>query len=141
MAAVEPQIAVIGAGYVGLPLAAELAEAGRPVVLVDVDADRVARINLGQSYIADVPSERLRALVERGAVRGTTSDQLKPILERVSGLRAGIDFNLAMAPERIDPGNRTHTIRTVPKVVGGLTAACTERAMALYAPAIDSLVA
>src|SRR6478672_4268806 len=73
MAAVEPQIAVIGAGYVGLPLAAELAEAGRPVVLVDVDADRVARINLGQSYIADVPSERLRALVERGAVRGTTS--------------------------------------------------------------------
>jgi UDP-N-acetyl-D-glucosamine dehydrogenase len=199
MAAVEPQIAVIGAGYVGLPLAAELAEAGRPVVLVDVDADRVARINLGQSYIADVPSERLRALVERGAVRattsagavvacedivicvptpltrnrepdlsyieaaaeamaphlrrghlvvlesttypGTTRDQLRPILERISGLRAGIDFNLAMAPERIDPGNRTHTIRTVPKVVGGLTAACTERAMALYAPAIDSLVA
>jgi UDP-N-acetyl-D-glucosamine dehydrogenase len=194
----EPQIAVIGAGYVGLPLAVELAEAGRPVVLVDVDADRVARINLGQSYIADVPAERLRALVERGVVRattsagavvacedilicvptpltrnrepdlsyieaaadaiaphlrrgqlvvlesttypGTTRDQLKPILERVSGLRAGVDFHLAMAPERIDPGNRTHTIRTVPKVVGGLTPACTERAMALYAPAIDSLV-
>ena len=55
------------------------------------------------------------------------------MLERVSGLEAGSDFHLAMSPERIDPGRTDYTVRTMPKVVGGLTPACTERAVALYA--------
>ena len=56
-----------------------------------------------------------------------------PMLERASGLVAGSDFHLAMSPERIDPGRTDYTVRTMPKIVGGLTPACTERAVALYA--------
>jgi UDP-N-acetyl-D-glucosamine dehydrogenase len=194
----EPRIAIIGAGYVGLPLAVELAAAGQPVVCIETAAEKVQRINHGDSYIGDVPSERLRALVDEGLLRattspaavtavrdiilcvgtpltpnrepdlsyitraadsiaphlqrgqlvvlesttypGTTREVLKPILEHVSGLVAGEDFHLAMSPERIDPGRTDFTIRTTPKVVGGLTEACTERTCELYAPAVDTLV-
>jgi UDP-N-acetyl-D-glucosamine dehydrogenase len=65
-------VAIVGAGYVGVPLAQVFAEAGRSVLLVDVDADRVARLNRGESYIEDVPSERLRALVAEGTLAATT---------------------------------------------------------------------
>jgi UDP-N-acetyl-D-glucosamine dehydrogenase len=194
----EPRIAVVGAGYVGLPLAVELAAAGQSVVCIDPNADKVRQINHGDSYIGDVPSERLAELVEQGLVRattsfaavaaardivlcvptpltpnrepdlsyitaaaqgvaphlqrgqlvvlesttypGTTREVLKPILETVSGLRAGEDFHLAMSPERIDPGNQRFTVKNTPKVVGGLTDACADRACALYEPAVDTLV-
>jgi UDP-N-acetyl-D-glucosamine dehydrogenase len=66
-------IAVVGAGYVGVPLAATFAEAGCRVLLVDVVEDVVARLNRGESHITDVPSERLGPLVEGGLVRATTS--------------------------------------------------------------------
>jgi len=66
-------IAVVGAGYVGVPLAATFAEAGCRVVVVDVLEDVVARLNRGESHIEDVPSERLAPLVERGLVHATTS--------------------------------------------------------------------
>jgi UDP-N-acetyl-D-glucosamine dehydrogenase len=69
----EYQVAVIGAGYVGVPLAATFAEAGCRVLLVDVLEDVVAALNRGESHIADVPSERLAPLVERGLVHATTS--------------------------------------------------------------------
>ncbi len=59
-------VAIIGAGYVGLPLAQVFADAGRAVVLVDVSDERVAQILRGESYIEDVPSERLQALSIRG---------------------------------------------------------------------------
>jgi UDP-N-acetyl-D-glucosamine dehydrogenase len=65
-------VAIVGAGYVGVPLAQVFAEAGRSVLLVDVDPDRVARLNRGESYIEDVPSERLRALVAEGTLAATT---------------------------------------------------------------------
>jgi UDP-N-acetyl-D-glucosamine dehydrogenase len=65
-------IAVVGAGYVGVPLAATFAEAGCRVLLVDVLEDVVAALNRGESHIADVPSERLAPLVERGLVHATT---------------------------------------------------------------------
>jgi len=71
-------VGVIGAGYVGVPLAATFAEAGCRVLLVDVLEDVVAALNRGESHIADIPSERLGPLVERGLVHATTSyDELR----------------------------------------------------------------
>jgi UDP-N-acetyl-D-glucosamine dehydrogenase len=190
-------LAIIGAGYVGLPLAAAFAEAGKRVHCVDADPERVAAIGRGESAIGDVSSVRLAPLVADGRISaggniaavaeadailicvptplsenrepdvgivasvaasiaphlragqlvvlesttypGTTRELVAPLLER-SGLRAGADFHLAMSPERIDPGRTDHTVRTTPKVVGGLTPACTERARELYAACVDELV-
>ena len=78
-------------------------------------------------------------VLESTTYPGTTDELVLPILER-SGLRAGKDFFLAFSPERIDPGNATFNTRNVPKVVGGLTPACTELARALYAGAIETIV-
>ena len=190
-------VAIVGAGYVGLPLARTFAEAGKSVVLVDVDAERVAQLERGVSYIEDVPGETFLALVESGRIGattdydelreadailialptplsrqrepdlsillsateviatklrpghlvvlesttypGTTREKLQPILERGSGLRAGEDFHLAFSPERVDPGNRDWTTKSVPKVVGGVNDESTEAAAALYAEAIDTI--
>jgi UDP-N-acetyl-D-glucosamine dehydrogenase len=192
------EIAVVGAGYVGLPLAQTFAEAGRSVVLVDVDADVVAALNRGESHIEDVPSGELEPLVRDGRVSatldydvlrevdailialptpispqrepdlsivagatagiaerhrpgqlvvlesttypGTTRELIVPTLERGSGLKAGVDFNVAFSPERVDPGRTDHTTKTTPKVVGGLTPACTDRAAALYRSSVDEIV-
>lgn len=72
------QTGVVGLGYVGLPLAVEFAEAGFNVIGLDVDADKVARINAGESYIPDIPTERLKPLVKSGKLCATTSyDDLK----------------------------------------------------------------
>ena len=78
-------------------------------------------------------------ILESTTYPGTTDELLLPILER-GGLRAGRDFFLAFSPERIDPGNPTFNTRNVPKVVGGLTATCTELAQALYETAVETVV-
>jgi UDP-N-acetyl-D-glucosamine dehydrogenase len=71
-------VAIVGAGYVGLPLARTFADAGKSVLLVDVDADRVAQLNAGESYIEDVPGDVLRPLVDAGLVSATTDyDELR----------------------------------------------------------------
>ncbi len=64
-------IAIIGLGYVGLPLAVALAETGFPVVGIDVDGRKVADINRGASYVGDIPSERLAPVVRSGKLRAT----------------------------------------------------------------------
>jgi UDP-N-acetyl-D-glucosamine dehydrogenase len=189
------KIGIVGLGYVGLPLAVAFAEAGCDVVGVDTDTRRLERLRRSESDIEDIPSERLRAIVERftasDAYRdlaqcdaviicvptplanqrepdlsylvdaagqlsqvlhegrlvvlesttypGTTRERLLPILEE-SGLAAGRDFNLAYSPERIDPGRTDHTVRTTPKVVGGLTDACRQRAVELYRLICDEIV-
>jgi len=75
---VHRDVAIVGAGYVGVPLAQVFAEAGRSVVLVDVDAARVEQLNRGESYIEDVPSEKLKELVEERGLRATTDyDELR----------------------------------------------------------------
>ncbi len=190
-------VAIVGAGYVGMPLARVFADAGKKVVLVDVSKDVVDGINRGESHIGDVPSEALKALVDAGRVSatsdydamrdvdailialptplsthrepdltivesaaaeiaprlrkgqvvvlesttypGTTRESLQPILER-SGLKAGEDFHLAFSPERVDPGRTDWTTKNTPKLVGGLTPACTERAVELYRSAVDTVV-
>jgi UDP-N-acetyl-D-glucosamine dehydrogenase len=78
-------------------------------------------------------------VLESTTYPGTTRERLAPILEE-SGLSAGTDFHLAFSPERIDPGRTDYTVRTTPKLVGGLTDACTERARALYAQICDEVV-
>ena len=190
-------VAIVGAGYVGVPLAQVFAAAGRTVVLVDVDASRVERLGRGESYIEDVPSEELARLVAEGRLTattdydelreadailvalptplsrqrepdltilaaaaeqiasrlrpghvvvlesttypGTTRERVLPILEAGSGLVAGKDFHLAFSPERVDPGRGDWTTKNVPKVVGGIDAASTEAAAAVYATAIDDV--
>jgi UDP-N-acetyl-D-glucosamine dehydrogenase len=193
----KPDVAIVGAGYVGMPLAQVFAEAGKNVVLVDVNDVLVDGINRGESHIADVRSGELKRLVDegrvaattdydslqdadailialptplssqrepdltilRGAVEemaprlrrgqlvvlesttypGTTRECVQPILER-SGLKVGEDFHLAFSPERVDPGRTDWTTRNTPKLVGGLTPACTERAAELYRSAVETVV-
>jgi UDP-N-acetyl-D-glucosamine dehydrogenase len=190
-------LAIIGAGYVGLPLATAFAQAGLRVVCIDADPMKVDAIRRGESYIEDVRSSVLAELVVAGTLSadtemarvhdvdaillclptplsthrepdlriltsatrslapylrtgqlvvlesttfpGTTRDVLRPILE-AEGLQAGVDFHLAMSPERIDPGRTDYTVRTTPKIVGGLTERCTECAIDLYATCIETLV-
>ncbi len=189
------KVGVVGLGYVGLPLAVAFGEAGHDVVGLDVDARKVNAIRTGESYIEDVPAERLRALgarlcatgryadlsrcdavviavptpltrnrepdlaplvssvtsvarvLQRGQLvvlesttyPGTTRERVAPLLEE-SGLAAGRDFSLAFSPERIDPGRTDFTMRTTPKVVGGLTAECLCRAVELYSEICDEVV-
>ena len=78
-------------------------------------------------------------VLESTTYPGTTRELLVPLLEE-SGLAAGSDFNVAFSPERVDPGRTDHTMRTTPKVVGGLTPACGERAEALYRTVCDTVV-
>jgi UDP-N-acetyl-D-glucosamine dehydrogenase len=190
-------VAIVGAGYVGVPLARTFADAGKRVLLVDVDPARIEQLNAGESYIEDVPSDVLKQLVDDGLVAattdydeirdvdailvalptplsrqrepdlrilvsaaeqiatrlraghlvvlesttypGTTREQVQPILERGSGLKAGADFHLAFSPERVDPGREDWTTKTVTKVVGGVDEASTDAAAALYATAIDKV--
>jgi UDP-N-acetyl-D-glucosamine dehydrogenase len=190
-------VVIVGAGYVGMPLARVFADAGKKVVLVDVNQEVVDGVNRGESHIGDVDSEVLKALVDsghvsatsdydvlaeadailialptplsahrepdlsivEGAVRqiatrlrkgqlvvlesttypGTTRERLQPILEG-GGLKAGEDFYLAFSPERVDPGRTDWTTKNTPKLVGGLTPACTERAAELYGAAVDTVV-
>ncbi|MCX4818804.1 nucleotide sugar dehydrogenase [Streptomyces sp. NBC_01142] len=79
-------------------------------------------------------------LLESAVQPGTTENVLRPILEEGSGLRAGRDFHLAYSPSRVDPGNRTHGYANTPKVIGGLTPACTESAAAFYGRLTDKVV-
>ncbi len=78
-------------------------------------------------------------VLESTTYPGTTRERLLPILEE-SGLAAGRDFHLAFSPERVDPGRTDHTMRSTPKVVGGLTDACGDRAEALYRNICDEVV-
>jgi len=78
-------------------------------------------------------------VLESTSYPGTTREQLLPPLEG-SGLTAGADFNLAFSPERIDPGRTDFTLRTTPKLIGGLTEACAERARELYELICDEVI-
>jgi UDP-N-acetyl-D-glucosamine dehydrogenase len=189
------QFGIVGLGYVGLPLAVELAETGYRVLGFDINPDVVEGLNAGRSHVKDVTDAQLRKQCERfsattdmsrlsepdvisicvptplskfkdpdvsyivaatEAVKqrlrrgqaiilesttypGTTREIMLPALES-TGLRVGHDFFLAFSPERVDPGNPRYGTRNTPKVVGGITEDCRRVAMALYQPAIDTLV-
>ncbi|MFL5834842.1 MAG: nucleotide sugar dehydrogenase [Solirubrobacterales bacterium] len=92
-------------------------------------------------------AERLAAVLRAGQLvvlesttyPGTTRERLQPILE-ASGLAVGTDFHLAFSPERIDPGRTDYTVKTTPKLVGGITPACTEKARDLYAQICETVI-
>jgi UDP-N-acetyl-D-glucosamine dehydrogenase len=186
---------IVGLGYVGLPLAVELARTGYRVLGYDINAAVVDSVNAGRSHIKDVSDAQLAEvrgrltatadparLTEADAISicvptplskfkdpdvsyivaatdavkrtlrrgqaiilesttypGTTREILLPALES-TGLTVGEDFFLAFSPERVDPGNAHWHTRNTPKVVGGITPDCRRVAVALYSPAIDTLV-
>lgn len=193
----QADIAVMGIGYVGLPLTLELARVGFDVTALDVDEGRVTLLQQGKSYLTDIPDAVLAPLVESGKLHatadmnrlsgadaviicvptpltktrdpnlsyieaavesiannlhpvqlivlesttypGTTEEIVVPRLEK-TGFELGKHYHVAFSPERIDPGNTKYTLRQIPKVVGGVTPACTETAAALYSQVVDRVV-
>jgi UDP-N-acetyl-D-glucosamine dehydrogenase len=89
--------------------------------------------------LAGVLQKGQLVVLESTTYPGTTRDTFVPLLEE-SGLAAGTDFNVAFSPERVDPGRTDYTLRNTPKVVGGLTPACHERAVALYREVCDHII-
>jgi len=192
------KVAVVGMGYVGLPLAVVFADAGFTVTGIDLDQNKVALLNQKQSYILDVPTQHVADLADRGrlkatmdyaAVReadavsicvptplrqtgdpdlsfivsaveglapylhpgmiivlesstypGTTRELVLPTLTENAHLEVGKDIFLAFSPERVDPGRTDWTTYNTPKVVGGITPACTEVAAAWYRQALKTVV-
>jgi UDP-N-acetyl-D-glucosamine dehydrogenase len=90
--------------------------------------------------IAPYLSKGALVVLESTTYPGTTDEDLRAVLEEGSGMKAGTDFHLAFSPEREDPGNHQSKVKCIPKVVGGYTKDCLDRAMALYGRAIDTLV-
>jgi len=237
------KIAIIGLGYVGLPLGLRFAESDVSVLGLDVDSSKVEAINAGRSYIKHIEASKIAAARESGRLEastdfsrvaeveavlicvptplnkyrepdmsyvlksgaaiapylaardndeeliandvksdaggrlspaaatsatpaipsssglhpssstptpraklvvlesttypGTTDTDLREVLEAGSGLKAGVDFHLAFSPEREDPGRKDHSVKTIPKVMGGYTEACLERCVELYSLALD----
>jgi UDP-N-acetyl-D-glucosamine dehydrogenase len=192
------KIAIVGLGYVGLPLSLQFTHSGVQVVGLDIDPAKVASINAGKSYIKHIDSHtiatevnagRFTADTDFGRIReveavilcvptplnknrepdisyilntgtaiaphlqkgtlvslesttypGTTDEDLRQVLEAVSGLKAGVDFHLAFSPEREDPANPDSRVADIPKVIGGFTPACLERAREVYSRAINTIV-
>jgi UDP-N-acetyl-D-glucosamine dehydrogenase len=124
--------------------AVELHEAEAILVCVPTPLTRNREPNLGPlqsaaQALAGVVRRDQLIVLESTTFPGTTREHMVPMLEE-SGLRAGEDFALAFSPERVDPGRIDYTLRTTPKVVGGLTPACTERAAAVYGRICDHVV-
>jgi UDP-N-acetyl-D-glucosamine dehydrogenase len=192
------KIAIVGLGYVGLPLSFQFSQSGVTVLGLDIDISKVDALNQGKSYIKHIPAETVAEVVRSGRFSastdfsrigevsaiiicvptplnknrepdisyildtgkaiarylkkgmlvvlesttypGTTDEDLRGVLEIGSGLTAGRDFHLAFSPEREDPGNPNSKVAVIPKVVGGYTPACLERAIELYSKAIKTLV-
>ena len=191
-------VAVVGLGYVGLPLCLAFAKSGASVLGVDVDVSKSTSIQSGTSYIKHIASADIATAVENKTLSatdnfselrnaesilicvptpltinrtpdlsyventvkalvphlrdgqlvvlesttypGTTDEVVKPILEEGSGLIAGEDFYLAYSPEREDPGNPKSNFADCPKVVGGLSSACLEKACTLYKRIVKNVV-
>ena len=95
-------------------------------------------IKSGEAILPHV-HKGLLVVLESTTYPGTTDEDLRAVLER-SGLKAGVDFNLAFSPEREDPGNPNSVVAQIPKVVGGLTPACLKRAIEVYGLAIKTIV-
>jgi len=192
------KIAVVGLGYVGLPLSLQFAKKGILVHGLDIDPIKNETLRKGLSDIRHIPASDISEVVQKGlfvpssdftrvaevqaviicvptpldkhrepdlsfvletgktlaphlrkgvlvvlestTYPGTTEGEFREVLEAGSGLVAGKDFHLAFSPEREDPGNPDSKVAKIPKVVGGLTPACLEAAVALYGSVIEKLV-
>ncbi|MBK5117803.1 MAG: nucleotide sugar dehydrogenase, partial [Thermoleophilia bacterium] len=110
-----------------------------PTPLVNQREPDLSYITASARTLAEVLVEGQTIILESTTYPGTTRDHLLPLLEE-SGLRAGRDFHLAYSPERIDPGRSDHTVANTPKVIGGITPECTERAATVYEAICDEIV-
>ncbi|GHE53828.1 UDP-N-acetyl-D-glucosamine dehydrogenase [Streptomyces spiralis] len=124
---------------------AELGRVRTAVICAPTPGGADGGIDLSQvETAARALAEHLRphttVILESPVPPGTTEGFLCPLLEQGSGLRAGRDFHLAHSPSRVDPGNRAFTPANTPKVIGGLTPACTESAAAFYGRLTDKVV-
>ena len=191
-------IAIVGLGYVGLPLSLQFARCGVTVLGLDIDRSKADALNAGRSYIKHIKGEDIQlqrdakkfeastdfsrikevtaviicvptplnknrepdisyitetgkaiaqhlqkgtvVVLESTTYPGTTDEDLRAVIEQGSDLKAGTDFHLAFSPEREDPGNPQSVVATIPKIVGGYTPACLEKALAVYSQAIKTLV-
>ncbi|MET7637551.1 nucleotide sugar dehydrogenase [Streptomyces sp. NPDC005438] len=104
------------------------------------DAPDLAEVREAARTLAPHLRPRTTVILESTVYPGCTEEYLRPLLEEGSGLRAGRDFHLAHSPSRHDPGNRHHHFGNTPKVIGGLTPACTEAAAAFYGRLTDKVV-
>ena len=108
-----------------------------------LSSQREPDLSIVRSAVEEIASRLSKdqlVVLESTTYPGTTREEVKPILEERSGLKAGADFHLAFSPERVDPGRTDWTTHNTPKLVGGLTAACTERAAELYRGAVEIVV-
>ncbi|MET9440053.1 nucleotide sugar dehydrogenase [Streptomyces sp. NPDC006610] len=124
---------------------ADLGRVRTAVICAPTPRTPTGGLDLGQvETAARTLAARLRphttVILESPVYPGTTEEFLRPLLEKGSGLRAGRDFHLAYSPSRVDPGNRDFTPANTPKVIGGLTPACTESAAAFYGRLTDKVV-
>jgi len=110
-----------------------------PTPLTDSRQPDLSYLADSGTALAEILSAGQLVVLESTTYPGTTRERLAPILER-SGLSAGTGFHLAFSPERIDPGNTQYTVRTTPKLLGGITPACAERARALYELVCDEVI-
>jgi len=192
------EVAIVGLGYVGIPLALGFAESGCRTLGFDVNKERDIELQQGHSPLPHIDSVEIKRSVDSGMLEfttdrsqlaeseaiivcvptplrqhqdpnlshildvakevgpylrrgmlislesttypGTTRVEFREALELSSGLEAGVDFHLCFSPEREDPGNSMSELRKVPKVVGGLTHDCLERATELYEKAVDRVI-
>jgi len=109
-----------------------------PTPLSESDGPDLTAVRAASQTAGKLLRRGTLVVLESTTYPGTTDEVVRPLLEKASGLTAGIDFNLAFSPERIDPGNARYGIRNTPKVVGGLTPACTQAAAAFYAHVCDT---
>lgn len=189
-------VGVVGLGYVGLPLALALVDAGYEVVGVDIDQDRVKQLQAGESYVRDVSDAEVAAACETGFQPTTEYEALETVgtvsicvptplrktgqpnvsyvddaMDRLTGVLpedcvvilestvypgateeivverltengwdVGENVFVAFSPERIDPGNEEYGVTNIPKVIGGVTEACGDRAVAFYDTVFDETV-
>ncbi|MFM8648439.1 MAG: nucleotide sugar dehydrogenase [Actinomycetota bacterium] len=136
--------AAVAAGFRATTDAACLRDADVAVICVPtpLDADRapdLSAVRAAAATVRDHVHAGMLVVLESTTYPGTTDTLVRGILEE-SGLAAGRDFALAFSPERIDPGNPTWNLHNTPKVVGGLTPACTERAAAFYEIFVQTVV-
>src|SRR4051812_36157722 len=135
---------MLSAGFTATLDASVLARSAAIVICVPTPLDEDHRPDLSavegaSSTVARHMRPGTLVVLESTTWPGTTDELVRPILEK-SGLTAGADFHLAFSPERIDPGNPKYGLRNTPKVVGGYTTACKERAAAFYAQFVERVV-
>jgi UDP-N-acetyl-D-glucosamine dehydrogenase len=111
-----------------------------PTPLTPDNGPDLTAVRAATEMIGRLLSRDMLVVLESTTYPGTTDEVVRPILEKASGLTAGLDFALAFSPERIDPGNEHYGIRNTPKVVGGFTSSCTEAAAAFYTKLCDEVV-